>query len=709
MTGKIKTKVFKVILSTSLGTLLLLSITSVITIVTMRQAVFVHSNQLGKTAADNSQAALEVQVQEQLMTLAQDKAALADEKLSAIQSHTKMVADIATTIYTHRDQYKPRIIDYLQPNEVGTTVPHLRTASGVSLNDIRSEVYLAANVEDVLRQSTVTDIGITASYIGGEAGYFITVDKDAFIPNRRDYDARSRSWYTSAKEKDDLIWTDIFADSAGRGAGITCAMPFYDLSDGGRVFKGVAGSGMLLAQSVNQIIDSTKIGKTGYALMLNNERGEVIMSPKITDIRTDESGAVRGENYLQSDNPGLRELTQRMINLESGIMELEMDGVAVYVAYHPLETINWSLSVMVPIEEVITPARLIEQDIIHLTKIKLAEIDRIIVGVCLVMVMVIVVVAVISLFLALRLSNSLTAPIIALSDGALTVSAGSLDYRFEIKTGDELEALSDAFNRMISDIQYISGEKERIGAELNVATKIQASMLPCIFPPFPERKEFDVYAEMHPAKEVGGDFYDFFLVDKNKLAVIIADVSGKGVPAALFMVIAKTLIKTQAQMDKPLDEVFYAVNNQLCENNDTSMFVTAFIGLMEIDTGKFTYVNAGHNPPVIKHGDQGFTWLATKPGIILGTMENIRFKMMEFTLAEEDMLFLYTDGVNEAMNLQSELFGSERILEVLNAGISKNNLIEDYIKDMIHEIEVFADGAEQADDITMLMLQRTAT
>jgi sigma-B regulation protein RsbU (phosphoserine phosphatase) len=427
----------------------------------------------------------------------------------------------------------------------------------------------------------------------------------------------------------------------------------------------------------------------------------------MTDIRTDENGAILGENYLQSNNFALRELAHRMINQEKGLMELAIEGVAVYVAYHPLTAINWSLGVVVPIEEVIAPARLIEENIIQLTRAALLRSDHTILVICLIMGTAVLFVAGITIFLAFRLSNSITAPIISLSDGALTISAGDLNHRLGVKTGDELETLSDTFNQMIDNIQYVTAEKERIGAELNVATKIQASMLPSIFPPFPERKEFDIYAEMHPAKEVGGDFYDFFFVDKDKLAVIIADVSGKGVPAALFMVIAKTLIKNHAQMDKPLNEVFYAVNNQLCENNDSSMFVTAFIGLLEVNTGKFTYVNAGHNPPVIKHGDQGFTWLTTKPGIILGTMENMRFKMMETTLAEEDMLFLYTDGVNEAMNRQDELFGSEHILEVLNASMTKDTLIQDYIKDMLHEIEVFADGAEQADDITMLMLQRT--
>jgi sigma-B regulation protein RsbU (phosphoserine phosphatase) len=707
MTGKIKIKVLKVILSTSLGALLLLSITSMVSIFNMRQAVLVHSERLGETAAQSSLAALETQVQQQLVSLVQDKAALTDEKLAAIQNQTKMVAEIASHIYTYKDRYKPKVIDYLQPGEVGTTVPHLRTASGVSFRDIQTEVYLAANVGNILRQITVLDTGISASYIGGEAGYFITVDKNSSDLHKTDYDGRTRSWYMDAKEKDALIWTDLFADSSGRGASISCAMPFYDLSNGNKVFKGVAGSGTSLSDNVNQIIDSTKIGKTGYAFLLNNESGEVIMSPKSTAIRIDENGVIRGEDYLHSNNLALQELAQRMINLSSGFMELEMDGAAVYAAYHPLRSINWSLGIVAPVEEIIAPARLIQQNIIQLTKTTVTEINRSILMICLIMGLVILLVVGITVFLALRLSNSLTAPIISLSDGALTVSAGDINHRFDLKTGDELETLAETFNKMIDNIQYITAEKERIGVELNVATKIQASMLPCIFPPFPERKEFDIYAEMHPAKEVGGDFYDFFLVDQNKLVVVIADVSGKGVPAALFMVIAKTLIKNQAQMDKPLNEVFAAVNNQLCENNDTNMFVTAFIGLLEINTGKFIYVNAGHNPPVIKHGDQGFTWLTTKPGIILGTMENVRFKMMETILAEDDILFLYTDGVNEAMNPQDSLFGSERILEVLNAGVAKDNHILDYVKDMLHEIEVFADGAEQADDITMLILQRT--
>ncbi len=246
------------------------------------------------------------------------------------------------------------------------------------------------------------------------------------------------------------------------------------------------------------------------------------------------------------------------------------------------------------------------------------------------------------------------------------------------------------------------GEKERINAELNVATDIQTSMLPHTFPAFPNRTEFDIYATMLPAKEVGGDFYDFFLLDNNTLAVVIADVSGKGVPAALFMVITKTLIKNNSYYGKSPKEVFETVNNILCENNDMNMFVTVFLGYLDIPSGKFTFANAGHNPPLIRNGNR-FDWLKTKPGFFLAGMENMLYKQYEVTLHPSDELFLYTDGVTEAMNHERELFSDPRLLETAN-----NNLdlpLKEFIEKLKGEIDEFADGTEQSDDITMLALR----
>ena len=282
----------------------------------------------------------------------------------------------------------------------------------------------------------------------------------------------------------------------------------------------------------------------------------------------------------------------------------------------------------------------------------------------------------------------------------------------QIRKKDEIGVLARAIGKMETDIvRYVenltavTAEKERIGAELNVATQIQADMLPRIFPPFPGRKEFDLYATMTPAKEVGGDFYDFFLVDEDHLAVVMADVSGKGVPAALFMVIAKTLIKNHAQAGMSPSQVFETVNNQLCENNEAGMFVTAFLGVLEISTGRFAYVNAGHNPPLVSAGGQSFDWLPSRRGFVLAGMEDMRYRQQEITLQPGDCLFLYTDGVTEALDPENNLYSEERLKAFFNGPEMAGRSPEERLRLLHGDIAAFAAGAEQADDITMLLLQ----
>jgi sigma-B regulation protein RsbU (phosphoserine phosphatase) len=321
------------------------------------------------------------------------------------------------------------------------------------------------------------------------------------------------------------------------------------------------------------------------------------------------------------------------------------------------------------------------------------------------------IIALINLFITYFLTSKfINKPIKQLISGVSKFTFGHLDTRIEMKSKDELGQLANIFNNMASDLHNAieanareRAEKERLGAELGVAAQIQAGMLPCIFPPFPDRNEFDIYASMLPAKEVGGDFYDFFFVNKNTLAVVIADVSGKGVPAALFMVIAKTLIKNNACSGKKPKEVFETVNSVLNENNDAFMFVTAFMGYYNIRSGKFVYVNAGHNPPLVKKRNGNYEFLKTTPHFFLAWNKDAKYTEEEITLDSGDVLYLYTDGVTEAVNKDNELFSEQRLLDVLNK-------YEDFSpKELLHivkrEIDSFAEEAEQADDITMLALK----
>lgn len=279
-----------------------------------------------------------------------------------------------------------------------------------------------------------------------------------------------------------------------------------------------------------------------------------------------------------------------------------------------------------------------------------------------------------------------------------------------VPKGDEIGVLAGSFSNMMGEIdEYmvnlatVTADKERIATELNVATQIQASMLPCIFPAFPDRDEFDIYATMLPAKEVGGDFYDFFLVDQDHLAVVMADISGKGVPAALFMVIAKTLIKNRAQLGHTPAEVFTAVNNQLCENNEAGLFVTAWMGILDINTGEFAFANAGHNPPLLKRASGEYEYLRTRPGFVLAGMEGVRYRQGSMILEPGDMLYLYTDGVTEATNSENELYGEDRLLAVANR--CKDCDPQTLLPAVKADIDQFVGEAPQFDDITMLSLK----
>ena len=309
------------------------------------------------------------------------------------------------------------------------------------------------------------------------------------------------------------------------------------------------------------------------------------------------------------------------------------------------------------------------------------------------------------------LRRTVTQPLGRLTGFVNSYDHGTIDENLnQFKYDDEMKYMASSFQEMtfridkyIHDLTAVTAEKERIGAELNVATQIQADMLPRIFPPFPGRKEFDLFASMDPAKEVGGDFYDFFLIDDDHLAMVMADVSGKGVPAALFMVIAKTLLKNRAQAGGSPKEILADVNNQLCEGNDAELFVTCWLGILTISTGHLISASAGHEYPAVCRAGEGFTLLKDKHGPPLATMEGLRFRETELDLGHGDALFLYTDGVTEATNAAPELFGEQRMLDALNHYNTETP--EKLLAGVRREIDAFVTEAPQFDDITMLCLR----
>ncbi|MEG0075246.1 MAG: SpoIIE family protein phosphatase [Eubacterium sp.] len=327
-------------------------------------------------------------------------------------------------------------------------------------------------------------------------------------------------------------------------------------------------------------------------------------------------------------------------------------------------------------------------------------------------------------FIAFGISNNISQklfkPLITITDTIKKMDGTTYDQKFDIKTGDELELLADAFNEMtdkinstiielknsIDDRERLAAEKERINTELSIAHQIQTAMLPQSFPTFPNRTEFSISGYMTSAKEIGGDFYDFFLIDDTKLVFTIADISGKGIPAALLMMSSKEHIIDQVFSGSSLDAIFTEANHHLYANTAKGMFLTSFLGILDLKSGLLSFVNAGHNPPLLKHKNGSFEHLSIDANFVMAILPNYQYKQQTIKILPDDTLFLFTDGVTEAIDNQGHFFGDYRLQQALNSISNIDNYSSDSIIDQIQKkLADFTQNEIQHDDITMLCLK----
>ena len=529
------------------------------------------------------------------------------------------------------------------------------------------------------------DQTIASIYFGTESGFMLSYDKFASYAEPDEdgelyFNYKERPWYIEAKANQKTVIGELDQDYFGRGLTFTCSTPFYNNGE----LAGVVAMDILVSDLQKAVIDVDfdSSSDEDYAFIVS-ANGDIVASPFI------DKNAVVFEN-INSPNDVFYPIKDNILKDELGVSPF---GDA-FCAYAPIKIANWILCVYIPSDLVLKSVRNIENTLKR-------------------MVIVFVIVLLISLvlvyILSKRVSKRITAPILTLKNDVDIISKGNLDYKARVIGNDEISDLAISFNNMttslknyINDLTSLTAEKERIGAELDVATHIQSSMLPSIFPAFPKDQRFDIYATMNPAKEVGGDFYDFFKLDDKHLAIVVADVSGKGVPAALFMVIGKTLIKDHTALNTNLIDTFNQVNNMLCESNSENLFITAFEAVINLETGHLTYVNAGHEMPFIyKKG----TWnpKKIKASFVLAGMENMKFSGGEMYLEKGDKIFQYTDGVTEATNKNNELYGMDRLKNALDA--NKDLSMSELLPAIKADIDKFVGEAPQFDDITMLGLE----
>ena len=329
-----------------------------------------------------------------------------------------------------------------------------------------------------------------------------------------------------------------------------------------------------------------------------------------------------------------------------------------------------------------------------------------------------IVVILLSILHIYYVDRSITHPIYQLIDSTKEYQEhekeNKKDFKLDkyIKPDDDIGMLVKSFmklktliNENLNDLETTTAEKERIETELNIASNIQTSMLPKDFNEFSNNKPFEIHGFMSAAKEVGGDFYDFFNTDKNCINFVIGDVSGKGMPATLFMVKTMHLIRNKSEFRDKLSQVYEDVNNAACERNEENLFITSWIGKLDLDKGKLTYVNAGHNPPLIKQNNEEFEYLNSSANLVLGLMEGMPYEEYELNLNYGDMIFLYTDGLTEANDNYKEFYGEERLKAILNK--HKDEKLSEIINEIIKDLSKFCNNQEQFDDITMLLLRYT--
>ncbi len=690
----------------ALGLIFLFGASSVRDTVTERGRI------LGNSTSGFVESFAENQARRRLSVYVAEKTQGVERELEFIRRTVKLLATTMENILSGEETYLPRSLPDPHEGPIASGTPYLNLSRRVETAGVdamtRWEMEMAGNIEDSIVPISQFYPGV---FVGSEQGWLIAADTtedggsvrftETFLES---YDPREMNWYRLAAEAGKTVFTDLYTDTNGVRC-ITCATPFYD--EEGRL-AGVVG---VDCRAEDLYLDAMQANGAETVSFLLNGKGEVLFSTAEEGMLavTDEPRDLRA-----CEEADLAMEAAAMVAGKSDVSLVTVDGKEAYLAYAPMESLSWSFGRVIPQSEITYPAHYAKENLRTQMQAFGDDVRGLLrrmagIGAVLLLAALLAIVA-----LSVKAARHFVRPILSLTDGVNEIARGNLDRKLDIQTGDEVETLAHCVNLMTDNLKTqmenlarVTADKERIRAELSVAARIQEGMLPDVSTVFSGQQAFDLDAVMSPAKEVGGDFYDFYMLDGNRLAVTIGDVSGKGVPAALFMVAAKTALQNCARAAKETDslaDVVAGANDVLSRNNDQMMFVTVLFGVLDLRSGVFDYVNAGHNPPVAALGGAPAVYLqpegkAQKP---LGVLEGIAFRQRRLTLAPGDTMFLYTDGVTEAVNEGAELYGEERLRGMLDRVLAGAPSMKDLLAAVRQDISDYVGQAEQSDDITML-------
>ena len=636
------------------------------------------------------------------------QAYIADDLFADVRADVLTLQAFATQLFEHAEQFSSHPFSPPLLENDGVPSAYVLHAADADPEDSRL-LELTANMSEIMLASFTASDDLSGCFVGTADGNLLAVSDRSGSCLTTDgtpltIDVCNRPWYRQAAEAGELIFTGVEVDSYTGIATLECAAPVY--RDGELV--AVVGADIFLS-SISDYIQ--KAASEGSFLCVINEDGYVIFSPEEDGIFSP-SLSSEAQDLRENENKALSEFVTLAMQANTGLQVIDVDGKEYYLSGAPMPTLGWTVLSVVDKEITYQPTAAMLTQYEQINADALSAYEQGAQRSANTLIVLTLMVLLLAIFAALFVAGRVVKPLERMTRriNALSGSDQAFEMEDAYRTNDEIEILAESFATLskrtrdyITQITEITAEKERIGTELALARRIQADMLPHVFPPFPERPDFDVYATMTPAKEVGGDFYDFFLIDETHLGLVMADVSGKGVPAALFMMVSKILVQNYALTGRSPAEVLQAVNAQICSNNREEMFVTVWFGILDTETGKITAANAGHEYPVLLQSGGRFELVKDKHGLVIGAMDGIRYKEYELALTPGSKLFLYTDGVPEATNADNALFGLERMLAALNQ--EPNAAPETILKNVRAAVDDFVQEAEQFDDLTMLCLE----
>ena len=623
------------------------------------------------------------------------------EKYTSYVRSMTFCAEGINSISNSAASYK--MVDPPDPEKGGVlTMKRSFRDKDVRLEDVASEIKMYSKMEPVFRSIFENNYDVMGGiYLVTNSGIMISMDEysDTMADYMDEdgevyYDYTEAEWYKRAinSKNDGPIFSDAYQDVYDRGLTVTCAQRFRD-SNG--EIAGVMCIDLLMEDLIETVVE-LNTGDSYYGGIIDS-RGNVIASPYIDYDRKEL------DNIIKDKDSPAHEVASSIMSGLTGIVQTSSN---IYYAYAPIRLTDWTLFIEIDSDEVTKKMVEMHNTISEDAKKSNDIMIHAVFDVGKIYVVNLIIIGVASIVGATYLAKGITRPLTEIKDAVVNIRTKEIEL--DTNAEEEIAELAGAFNKLQSDLDdyideltAVAAKRERMGAELDVATRIQADLLPSEFPAFPERGEFELYATMTPAEEVGGDFYDFFLLDENRLALVMADVSDKGIPAALFMVISKIMIKNTLQQGLSPVDTMTLVNNKMCESNRTDMFVTVWLGVLDLSTGVMTCVNAGHEYPAIRKCDGNFELLKDKHGLVVGAMEGVPYTEYSIELNKGDAVFLYTDGVTEASDANKELFGFDRMLNALN---KSNNDVNNILECVANDIEEFVNDSPQHDDITMMSI-----